>query len=220
MPDIPDLGAVLEAQVAIRRLRDAVLRPDEPSPGRFMRANATAKNTVVFGDSGTAVPLPAIHDVYSGEKCLVAEQGAALTIIGPIDRGWTSYTPTWTNITVGGDATEFWRYRRVDGGWRVVGKLTWGSTSTLGSAVISFTLPSGVSTPTDLQGMPLGTAFHNDASSQAPDRGGVAWAVGASSVRINWGDDGNWNATGGGPGGNTLATGDVLGFNLFIPDLT
>ena len=73
--------------------------------------------------------------------------------------------------------------------------------------------------PSDLYFSPIGTAFYNDAGSQGPDRGGVAWGVGSSSVRINWGDDGNWNATSAGPGGNALATGDTIGFNLFVPVL-
>lgn len=52
---------------------------------------------------------------------------------------WITYTPTWTNLTVG-NATQNFRYLQVNDGIFVIGSLVFGNTTSMGTAP-NFTLP-------------------------------------------------------------------------------
>lgn len=60
-----------------------------------------------------------------------------------IGSDWESYTPTWTNLTVG-NATQTFKWRRVGDSMEISGHFLWGST-TSGSGTFEFSLPSGYS---------------------------------------------------------------------------
>lgn len=56
---------------------------------------------------------------------------------------WVSYTPTWTNLTIGNGTATF-KYRRSGDTMEISGHLQWGST-TSASGTMYFSLPSGYS---------------------------------------------------------------------------
>jgi len=58
---------------------------------------------------------------------------------------WTTYTPTWTNLTVG-NATQSFRYSKFNKIGFVQGSITLGTTSTVGTNAY-FSLPSGWTAP-------------------------------------------------------------------------
>lgn len=53
---------------------------------------------------------------------------------------WTSWTPTWTNLTVG-NATQVARYSQIGKTVNFHLQFTWGSTTTIGAADTTFSLP-------------------------------------------------------------------------------
>ena len=55
------------------------------------------------------------------------------------ETAWTSYTPTWTNLTVG-NGTQAFRYKQIGKTVYVQGLITLGSTSSVGG-LIQFTNP-------------------------------------------------------------------------------
>jgi hypothetical protein len=55
------------------------------------------------------------------------------------ETAWTSYTPTWTNLTVG-NATQAFRYKQIGKTVFVTGLITLGSTSSV-TGLIQFTNP-------------------------------------------------------------------------------
>jgi hypothetical protein len=75
-----------------------------------------------------------IDDVYLGPQ--TAPIGAVMT-------DWISYTPTWTNLTVG-NANQRFFYRRVGDSVEIKGNLQFGSTTSV-SGTIVFSLPAGLS---------------------------------------------------------------------------
>lgn len=56
---------------------------------------------------------------------------------------WVSYTPTWTNLSIG-NGTQTFKWRRVGDGIEISGHLQWGTT-TSASGTFYFSLPSGLS---------------------------------------------------------------------------
>ena len=56
---------------------------------------------------------------------------------------WTTYTPTWTNVTVGNGTVDF-KYSQLNKIVIIRGRFTMGTTSSI-SGIIRFTLPSGLS---------------------------------------------------------------------------
>jgi hypothetical protein len=57
-----------------------------------------------------------------------------------IGASWESYTPTWTNLTVGNGTSEF-KYSRINKVVCVAGKLTFGSTTSVTGSIIRMGLP-------------------------------------------------------------------------------
>lgn len=74
---------------------------------------------------------------------------------------WVSYTPTWTNLSIG-NGTQTFKWRRVGDGIEITGHLQWGST-TSASGTFYFSLPSGLSVDN--------TKMKSDSA-----RTGLAWA--------------------------------------------
>jgi hypothetical protein len=62
-----------------------------------------------------------------------------VTSLGGTNTAWTSYTPTWTNLTVG-NATQAFRYKQIGKTVFVQGLITLGSTSSV-TGLIQFTNP-------------------------------------------------------------------------------
>ena len=83
---------------------------------RLVYGVASGDNTVAVRGATTAVTLPALIPVQSGDYCAVLEAGADRLIIGPVDGAWSSFTPTWNNVTLGTGATSTgkWRYYNGD----------------------------------------------------------------------------------------------------------
>lgn len=72
---------------------------------------------------------------------------AATTNLPVSDLGaWTTYTPTWTNLTVG-NATQTFRYSKLNNIGFIQGELTFGSTTSITAANPRFSLPSGWTNP-------------------------------------------------------------------------
>lgn len=61
----------------------------------------------------------------------------------PIMSDWQSYTPTWTNLTVG-NAIQTFKWRQVGDSMEISGHFEWGST-TSGSGTFEFSLPNDYS---------------------------------------------------------------------------
>ncbi len=61
-----------------------------------------------------------------------------------VANSWTSFTPTWTNLTVGDGTHSNCAYRRVPGGMWVKGQFTWGSTTSGTASGFKFDVPGGV----------------------------------------------------------------------------
>jgi hypothetical protein len=59
---------------------------------------------------------------------------------------WTTYTPTWTNLTVG-NATQSFRYSKFNKIGFVQGELTFGTTTSITAANVRVSLPSGWTMP-------------------------------------------------------------------------
>lgn len=75
------------------------------------------------------------------------------------DMEWASYTPAWTNLTVG-NATQSGFYRYVNGSIEAVGLITLGSTSSVGTDVTQ-TVPDSASIQA-LSTLPIGLAALGD----------------------------------------------------------
>lgn len=90
----------------------------------------------------------------------IGTSGQVLTVSGGVPAwgaavpsySWTSYTPTWTNLTVG-NGTVYAKYFKVDKAITVYVKLTFGSTTSISGAVVQFTVPEA--TTTDWQYAPI-----------------------------------------------------------------
>lgn len=109
----------------------------------------TGEKTLAEGQLCYIEAAPQRFQVYNGTAWI------------DFDIGWTSYTPTWTNLTVG-NATQSWKYAQHGKIVFVTGSLTWGST-TSASGAVSFSLPV---TATTTQSIWLGTAAFEDSGTE------------------------------------------------------
>lgn len=55
-----------------------------------------------------------------------------ITSLGGTATAWTSYTPTWTNLTVGNGTSDF-KYKQIGKTVHVIGRFQFGSTSSMGT---------------------------------------------------------------------------------------
>jgi hypothetical protein len=76
---------------------------------------------------------------------------------------WVTYTPSWTNLTVG-DGTQEAEYRYVVGGIRLRGGITLGASSSI-SGTISQTLPNSETAKSTGNGS-MGIARYNDSGTR------------------------------------------------------
>jgi len=100
--------------------------------------------------------MPTPFPFVSGNTLLAAE----LNAIGE----WIDYTPTWTNLTVGNAVQDF-RYIKVNKFICVIGVITFGSTTSMGSSP-TFTLPQTAVTYAS-QNEWFGNAILEDAGTEA-----------------------------------------------------
>lgn len=118
--------------------------------------------TVTVGASTVAAPCTSL-DSYSpavGDVVTVLVNGADRLVLGAAvasSEGWTSYTPTLTNVTLGNGTLEGW-YVRIGRTIHFRVKLTWGST-TSASGLQGFSLP--VAMHSSYLNMAYGTAGAN-----------------------------------------------------------
>ena len=88
---------------------------------------------------------------------------------------WIDYTPTWTNLTVGNAVQDF-RYIKINNFISVVGVITLGSTSSVGSAP-TFTLPQTAVTYASANER-YGIGILEDTGTEAYD----CWVLGSSTT--------------------------------------
>jgi len=94
----------------------------------------------------------------------------------------TTFTPSWSNLTIG-NGTENWRYQRVGNLLHIHGNTTFGSTSSI-SGDVSFTNPITGTTMTQVSGMPNnGYAHLFDSSTPGNCQAGLA-GIATGAVRI------------------------------------
>lgn len=88
---------------------------------------------------------------------------------------WIDYTPTWTNLTVGNAVQDF-RYIKINKFICVVGVLTFGTTTSMGTSV-SFTLPQTAVTYASANER-FGVGIFEDTGTDAYD----AWVLAGTST--------------------------------------
>ncbi len=141
---------------------------------RIVYGVATGDNTVAVAGAATAVTLPALAPVRSGDYCAILEtaDGDRL-ILGVVDDGATEFTPAWSNLSVG-NGTESAYYAYSPGRLLVVGYVTFGSTTSI-SGSVSQTVPNGqtMSSNGSTGFSPLGEFNARDASAPATYPGRV-----------------------------------------------
>ena len=115
--------------------------------GTLNLLNPTAKGGIV---SASAANTPSLLSVGANDTVLVAD---STTATGLAWRGWTTFSGTWSNITVG-NGTAVARYQIVGKTCNYEYLLTLGSTTTIGSVPI-LTLPATQKTPGGIVGMAL-----------------------------------------------------------------
>lgn len=104
------------------------------------------------------------------------------TAAGEIGAAWQSWTPTWTNLTVGNGTLNVAKYIQIGKTVRFYLKFTLGSTSSVGGS-ISFTTPTTISSNHTTAGSP-GSAFVR--IEDAGTRNFVGWAdiITTTTMRI------------------------------------
>jgi hypothetical protein len=125
--------------------------------------------------------------------------------------GWTSFTPSWSNLTVG-NATQSGEYRYADGGMWVKVQLTFGSTTSM-TGNVTMTVPNSETARAGAIG--AGTAIYQDTGTRvfigAARIPGSATTI--SFFHTESGNTGQVNAT----NPMTWVTTDILEFLLFVP---
>lgn len=166
---------------------------------------------LIFHIAGTAATAYDITvDRIRGGPSAVVQSG----IMGD----WQSYTPTWTNLTVG-NAIQTFKWRRVGDSMEISGHFEWGST-TSGSGTFEFSLPNGYSVDNTKARSPyahFGTAWLYDAGVG----GREIYRVVQDATNSRFYVAGQTNAGTSGDVGTTFpftwATGDELDVLLTVP---
>jgi hypothetical protein len=155
-------------------------------------------------DVQITAPEEGMVAVLTGDDLVTIRSGSAWVEYGRYG-AWQSYTPTWTNLTVG-NGTVVTKYVRVGSMVTYTGKITIGSTTSIGGFV-------SVALPVNAQDAFMnGSARYNDDGTR-----NYVGAVSVSSVGTSLGFThsesggfGSWNAT----NPFTIATGDVISWNI------
>jgi hypothetical protein len=124
---------------------------------------------------------------------------------------WTTYTPSWTNLTVGNGVTAA-QYRYVPGGIWVKGRLTFGTTTSI-TGNPSQTIPNS-ETSSASSGNSLGVALFNDSGTRI-FIGAIDCAASSTTFTFNHtesGNSGGVNAT----NPMTWVTGDIIYWDVTI----
>lgn len=135
-------------------------RPTAPYNGQLIYETDTKKVYIYNGTSwveqptagmvdakgdllvGTAADTAARLAVGTNDQVLVAASGETTGLKWATLGAWTTYTPTWTNLTVG-NATQSFAYLKINNLGFIQGELTFGSTTSITASNPRFTLPSG-----------------------------------------------------------------------------
>lgn len=192
--------------------REILDRLDRLEAQAVKRVYGTASddNTVAIDGTSTAVELPAITPVVSGDRAAVLVSPGDAMILGPIDSEWQSFAPTFTGSSVSFSTTG-WYYRRVAGGTWISGRntLSSGITGTLtldiSAAPLSLTAAAYA----------YGAGFLYDDS--GADRYGMTVEMAGATLR--WIYDQNLAQPSYLDATNPVAaaSGDLLGLTIFIP---
>lgn len=123
---------------------------------------------------------------------------------------WNSYTPSWTNLTVG-NGTQSAIYRYIDGGIWVKGILTFGTTTSI-SGTISQTIPNSETSKST--GYNVGGLSVVDTGTQVY-AGAIVAAASATTMSFIHGETGNSGAVNA-TNPMTWTTGDILRWDIQI----
>lgn len=143
---------------------------------------------------------------------LVTLDGTQTLTNKTISLNWVSFTPSWTNITLGTGATNTGQYCVVPGGMHFEFFTQLGTSPSV-TGIVSFELP-GPAAGTGVVSAVCGSCHFGDASSTANDRPGVLWTVSSTAVRLTF-PDGNLGTTS--YPTSVLASGDVFSGQGFWP---
>lgn len=123
---------------------------------------------------------------------------------------WTSFTPTWTGLSPGNADQEF-AYRYSPGGMTVVGRLVFGSSTSI-SGNVSMAVPNGESAALNA----FGSAMYNDFLSRFYQGGVLVFTGSPTSLSLTHAEAGNAgevNAT----APFTWTTTDAIYMHAFVP---
>ena len=151
-------------------------------------------------------------DINSAVEALEYKVGIGNTVLGT----FTTYTPTFNNLTVG-NGTLTGAYCRVNDFVYYYGKIVLGSTTVVGSAV-EINLPINLHSTQQLTGQPIGMMTFYDASAALFNQGDTISVASATTVRVRpYLADQQYlrtgNLTANAP--FTWTTGDVMYWNLY-----
>lgn len=133
--------------------------------------------------------------------------GAAWRLVG--GNGPISFTPTWTNLTIG-NGTQAWSYIYQNGGIYITGKTVFGTTTSIGGTV-QMTVPNSHAAAT------YGAGSLHILDSGTRHYAGTVYVDSASGtinlVHTETGNVGLTNAT----NPITFTTSDTIGFGILVP---
>ncbi len=123
---------------------------------------------------------------------------------------WTSFTPSWTNLTLGAGNSQSAEYRYINGDLRVRGVTTLGTAPTVGTNP-SFTVPNS-ETARATGGGNQGSAYFVDDSTGDLDCGICLLDASGSEIRFVTADGGALSAT----VPFTWASSDTIRFDMLV----
>ena len=183
-------------------------------PGTYATAswaNANVRDQAISQFASTAARDSAITSPVEGMVAAITDTNQLTVYTGSawVEYGrygaWLSYTPTWTNLTVG-NGTVVTKYVRVGSMVTYTGKITIGSTTSI-AGFVSVALPV-----TAQDGFMNGSARYNDDGTRAYV-GAVNISSGGTSIGFTHSESGGfgaWNAT----NPFTIAAGDLITWNI------
>ena len=124
---------------------------------------------------------------------------------------WKTFTPSWTNVTVG-NGTQEARYRYVPGGMWMYGSLTFGSTTNV-TGNVQLTVAN--SETAALSGHQVGTARYFDTGTR--NYVGICRLSSTTVIAFDHTESGNSGIVNASNPIAAWATGDVIAFQCFIP---
>lgn len=125
-------------------------------------STATRQTTVASGGilPGAAPASPYVGQYYDDGTQLRRWNGTTWDTYGPVGAWSSSWTPTWNGLSVLGSSVSRGRLRKVGTTVDLVAALNWGTSSSLGTGVITITLPYAATNTPSLDLGWLGTGRH------------------------------------------------------------